>query len=387
MRNTLRRSFFALTLFAAASIAAQEPGALVWQASPGPRDLDTLVESSGVLVAGNINSLGGVYAFNAQTGKLLWKSTGDMATGPMAADGSRLFVILSHNKPHLIAFDLKTGKRLWSVEGEGKFGSGGVAYEDGRIFVMSRDGFVKAYAAATGASLWQFDWGSEDPMCPTELTVANSRLYFGGGSFERGNHGGKYLWAVNAANGQLAWKLATRIDPKSSSNCITPPTVDGKVLAYTSENYLFGVDISTGLTLWKQSVTVMSGGYPKPQILSPAIAGDGSIFVATNDTLLRYTTTGQQLHSWPFQLSSSNPERHVFAIDNGIFYFVGQFPEDNSMPGKYPLHAMDIRSGKILWRHRVNRDGPMSNWGTDMVLPAESGVYYNNAKLVAKAAR
>ena len=75
----------------------------------------------------------------------------------------------------------------------------------------------------------------------------------------------------------------------------------------------------------------------------------------------------------------------LFAV---MLYFVGQRAEDDALPGKYPLHALEIASGRFLWRHRVNRDVPnLQDWKTSTLLPSADGVYYENAQLVAKVAR
>jgi hypothetical protein len=58
------------------------------------------------------------------------------------------------------------------------------------------------------------------------------------------------------------------------------------------------------------------------------------------------------------------------------------------MPGSLLLHAMDIKSRKILWTHRTNRPSPgFTDWQSDYVVPTASGIYYDNANLFAKVAR
>jgi len=63
-------------------------------------------------------------------------------------------------------------------------------------------------------------------------------------------------------------------------------------------------------------------------------------------------------------------------------------PEDAGTPGKYPLHAVDIASGRILWTHRANRPVTgFTDWQSSYVTPTASGVYYENANLLAKVVR
>src|SRR5450631_2279495 len=91
---TLRKYIAALSVVALASAmtaAAATPGTLLWEAKPGPRDFGPPVEASGVVVTGNITGEGGLYAFSAETGKLLWKSRGGQSRGKLASDGQHLF--------------------------------------------------------------------------------------------------------------------------------------------------------------------------------------------------------------------------------------------------------------------------------------------------------
>jgi hypothetical protein len=84
----------------------------------------------------------------------------------------------------------------------------------------------------------------------------------------------------------------------------------------------------------------------------------------------------------------SDPTRALISEKDGVLFFVAELPTDGCTAGKWPLHAMDVATGRILWTHRVNRPIPyMPDWQTHYILPTSSGVYYENSGLLAKAAR
>jgi len=73
---------------------------------------------------------------------------------------------------------------------------------------------------------------------------------------------------------------------------------------------------------------------------------------------------------------------------DGVLYFVGRLNGEDDQFGKFALHALDVATRRILWRHRTSRPVKyLENWETHHVLPTASGVYYENASILAKVAR
>jgi polyvinyl alcohol dehydrogenase (cytochrome) len=135
-----------------------------------------------VILAGQKS--GWVYAIDADTGKLVWKTKvgrGGILAGVyfgMASHGDRLFVPVHDApdgrhydeaaKPGLYALDIETGKYLWKAptpdsvcDGRGGLcapGIGGsITAVDDLVFAGAGDGRLRAYAADSGRVLWQTD--------------------------------------------------------------------------------------------------------------------------------------------------------------------------------------------------------------------------------------
>ena len=146
---------------------------------PGGRDL---------VLAGQKSST--LYALEAETGKVRWSrnfGAGSVLGGihwGIASDGKRVFVPVSvlpgrDGKPGpgqvagLHAVDVDTGKVEWSFEPQGDCSgeratrvkncsggtglSGAATVVDGAVVVGSLDGFLRAFDAATGKLLFQYD--------------------------------------------------------------------------------------------------------------------------------------------------------------------------------------------------------------------------------------
>jgi outer membrane protein assembly factor BamB len=381
----------AIALLPAVTAGAATPGSLLWEARPGARDLGPSVEAAGIVAVGNINSDGGVFAYSADSGKLLWKHRGEHTRGNLASDGQRLFVVFGHPNFHLVSLDLKTGKQLWSVSGGDKFGGddAGVIAESGRLYVMSRDGKLDAFAADTGKKLWEFLYAPvEDPECHSNLAFSNGRIYFGGGMFDRKDAPGKFLWAVDAATGREVWRRESHLQYGSSTDCPSTPVVSGDTVLYTAGHGVAAVRASSGTPLWSHLVTKMSGGYPKALVLSQPATGAGVVFASNSEALLSWSVEDGRALAELRGLVGSDPQIVRMSAYEGTLYFCADLPSDAGAPGKYLLHAMDIATRRILWTHRTNRPvAGFTEWQTSFVTPTASGVYYDNAMLFAKVAR
>lgn len=148
----------------------------------GPSSLSAPVAADGILyfVAGQAV----VHAMDAATGKLLWKYdpevwkvAGDKlrsawGTRGLAYDDGRVFVATMDGR--LIAIDAKTGKLAWTVNtvspGDGRYITGAPWVFDGKVTighggadVAPVRGYVTTYDQKTGRQLWRFYTVPGDP--------------------------------------------------------------------------------------------------------------------------------------------------------------------------------------------------------------------------------
>jgi PQQ-dependent dehydrogenase (methanol/ethanol family) len=142
---------------------------------------------------------------------------------PLVADGV-LYTTTAWSKVY--AFDARTGKALWKydpkVPGETGFNAccdvvnRGAAIWKGRIYVGTIDGRLIALDARTGAVAW--DVQTTDKARPYTITgaprVVKGKVLIGNGGAEYGVRG--YVSAYDAETGKLAWRFYTTPNPKGS---------------------------------------------------------------------------------------------------------------------------------------------------------------------------
>lgn len=217
------------------------------------------------------------------------------------------------------AFDSASGRRLWDVdleieaEEDGYFG-GGLAYEDGRLFVTTGFAMIFALDARTGEILWQQRVAGPMRAAPAVsggrvfVTTLDSRTFalaadngrrlwdhtgiqeiaglLGGaspavaGSVVIVPYSSGELYALLVDNGRQLWgdslTAANRFDPLANLAQIRGmPVIDrGLVLAIGHAGRMVAIDVRRGARAWERQI----GG-----VQMPWPAGD-FIFVLTNDS-------------------------------------------------------------------------------------------------------
>lgn len=139
------------------------------------------------------------------------------ATGPIAADG-KLFITTGHST--IRAFEAATGKLLWEYDSKTRettnihlrlgWGPKGIAYDDGRVIVGTMDGRVVALNADNGDVVWE---KREFPL--EELRYINGPPRVFDGKVLIG-HGGAdfspirgFVTAYDSATGEKLWRFYT----------------------------------------------------------------------------------------------------------------------------------------------------------------------------------
>ena len=225
-----------------------------------------------------IDSRSIVVAADAATGRLLWRKSlkprKEKARigfgGGVAAAGD--LVIAATGFGDLVAFDAATGRERWRHDGIVPL-RGSPAVAGGRVFALTMDNQIIAVSIEDGQMLWTQAGLPEDAQLLGAATAAVSgdTAVFGLSSGE--------LFALRAANGQLAWQ-----DTLSRTGRLTPlatladidgfPVIDrGRVYAVSHAGRIAAIDLRSGERLWEQDVAAVN---------TPWAAGD-YIFVVTAD--------------------------------------------------------------------------------------------------------
>jgi quinohemoprotein ethanol dehydrogenase len=164
---------------------------------------------------------------------------------PLFIDGV-LYVSTAWSKVY--AFDAATGRELWKYDPEvpGEWArhtccgvvNRGVAAYDGKIFVGTLDGWLVALDAATGTEVWSVN--TIDPSKPYTITgaprIANGKVLIGNGGADYGVRG--YVDAYDAQTGELEWRFYTV--PGNPANGFENDTMRMAAATWTGEWWAVG---------------------------------------------------------------------------------------------------------------------------------------------------
>ncbi len=205
--------------------------------------------ADGLLVVGT--QKGGVYAFEAKTGKELWRAqvSSEVISAPAIA-GGRVFV--RTNDGHVFALDGQTGKQDWlydrgDVPALSLRGNGTLLAVNGALFFGADDGKLVALSQADGSTLWQLPIATGEGRTDIQrLNDADGRVTFANGTLYVDAYHGNVM-AVDPATGHALWSR-----PLSSYTGVDEGA--GKVVVVDDTSAIWALDASNGGDLWKQDV-------------------------------------------------------------------------------------------------------------------------------------
>ncbi|MCW5698699.1 MAG: PQQ-binding-like beta-propeller repeat protein [Rhodospirillales bacterium] len=217
---------------------------------------------------------------------------------------------------------------------------------EGRVFTMDAEHTVSAFDAQTGDWVWEAELAPDDEedLIPGGLAFEDGRIFVTTGFAE--------VVALDAASGAEVWN--TRVEAPLHA----PPTVrDGRVFAITVTNTLYALDAENGAQLWTfraiAETAALIGG------ANPAVEGD--IIVApfsSGELVALQVATGQVLWSDSFastrrtdEIASIAQIRGVPTIDRGRVFAM-------SFGGL--IASFDLRTGRRLWDRDIG--GTQTPW-------------------------
>jgi outer membrane protein assembly factor BamB len=186
---------------------------------------------------GQAGADGFVVAWDADTGRELWRFKSAPIESSPLLKGKRLFVgSWDHG---VYALNAKNGKRIWRFEADDEVNTS-AAYWKGRIYIASDGGTLYSLSAKTGKLLWsaqsQSRFGSREFWYATP-TVAYGRVYIG-------NTDGT-MYVFGAKSGRLLWAR-----PLGSYIYGAAAVYRRKVFVGTYDGRLYALDAATGDTVW-----------------------------------------------------------------------------------------------------------------------------------------
>lgn len=255
-------------------------GGVLWQTEiPGPYYTAMLAYDAGRVFVVNWNGV--VEAMSASSGRVLWqtKAPGDHYSDPPVALGGTVYLV-SPTYSRLDALNERTGYFRWQVPAATCGAS--IAVGGGRVY-LDGCGHAAAYAARTGALLWQRARGSANAA--TGVTDLGAELATNDGSVISGS-GMTRSELVSAAAGARRGTF-----PYS----FHPPVVAGSLLISTplDATYLEGIQVrgQPGERRWSHPTQGQFG--------QPLVVGR-DVFVLDNSHLEAYdAATGERRGSFP----------------------------------------------------------------------------------------
>jgi outer membrane protein assembly factor BamB len=259
---------------------------IVWRARVDGSTANRNLVAQPVVAQGTVFAMGSgwdVSAFSADSGSQIWKSSlkapkdkekEDTASGGgIAYDNGKLFVTLGTGDA--LALDPRTGAEIWRVKFDVAL-RGAPTASEGFVFVTTHDNQLYALNAENGATVWQHVAIAE----AAGLVGSASPAVIGGtvvAAFSSGE-----LFALQSSNGRVAWADSlTRVGRMTALSTLNDidgsPVIDrGSVFAVGHSGRMAAIDLTTGSRLWENDV---------PSAQTIWVAGD-YLYVVTADNQL-----------------------------------------------------------------------------------------------------
>lgn len=161
------------------------------------------------------------------------------------------------------------GKVEWEFKTQGRFVSGPTLHE-GIVYVAGGDGLLYALRAMTGEKLWAFKANEELVSAPT---VAGDRVLVASQS--------ETVFAVNRETGAWLWQYR-RDSPSGFTVRGTSTPVVGPELAYMgfADGYLVALNLESGVAIWEKRLSVSGGTQFLDVDTTPVLVGN-RLYVAS----------------------------------------------------------------------------------------------------------
>ena len=160
-------------------------------------------------------------AGNVANLKLAWHfdlEPGYSSATPLMAEG-KVFITTGHS--HIRALDAETGRQLWEYDGGTRaratssfqlgWGNKGIAYDKGRVFLATTDGYAVALDAKTGKEAWKVkdipdDGAPRQYNGPPRVFAGKVIIGYGGADVSPARG---FVTAYDEDTGKLAWRFYT----------------------------------------------------------------------------------------------------------------------------------------------------------------------------------
>jgi outer membrane protein assembly factor BamB len=258
-----------------------------------------------------------------------------LTVSPVTSE-SAVFVLDAEQTVH--AFDINSGRKLWSQtvrsgsRRDRVVNGGGLAFGDGRVFVASGFGQVRAIDAQTGDEIWTRDFPNPVVGSPT---LREGRLFVVTNNNE--------IYALSQADGATEWtdqglsesaRVMSSPSAAAIEDIVVVPFSSGEVITYLAAN---------GRRLWTDSLTRTGRFTPISAINDiasrPVLAG-GLVFAASQSGVLTAIDGRSGNRVWVQPFATINPPA-----------LAGQFLFSVGLDGQ--AIALQADTGNVIWTREL----------------------------------
>jgi outer membrane protein assembly factor BamB len=309
-------------------------GTLRWTYTAGAQVQNVPVVDQNTLYVGAADQ--NVYALRAANGSTRWKTAVGgvpdvllVQNGVVYGDSDQVSGNHTTRGP-IFALNASTGALEWRSAISGSF----YGLVDGTIYATTADNLLYALNPADGSVLWQFPMNS-----PFDgLKVAQEQVYV---LVAVRNNGllRVVLYVLNANTGTLLWRYPS--SPKDSENLSLVGAQDGAVYVVSSEQQnlaalpqALALNAGDGSVLWRYKASSASTSFMATMLDSTNLylGTDGGAMIALN----------AQKGAVAWKTNVSKTAMNLDLLANGVLYV--------SVSGE-GLTALEISGGGILWRY------------------------------------
>ncbi len=180
-------------------------------------------------------------------------------------------------------------------------------YGDGKLFIGSNDGFLRAYEAKTGALLWKAPSSS---MFFYGMSYIDGKVVFGGLDNNMrawDANTGRLLWTYNPQTWYGQWAMGTAV-------------AYGMIYEHNQDTYVYAINATTGQLVWRAK----GPGIGYSNTLS---VGGGKVYIQMGEYQYRDFETGEYAY----------PEYDCYDAYTGQLLW--SLPLENSSPNNYQCVA------------------------------------------------
>lgn len=307
-------------------------------------------------------------AFPADGPKVLW--TAEVGTGfasVTVADGRVFTTGNADDKDTIYAFDAGTGKTLWKHSYphplDEKYYEGGTSatptVDGGRVYTLSRRGHLHCLEAATGKVVWSKNLANELGTKMPTWGYAGSVVIDGDKALVNvGNHGA----AVDKQTGRVLWH--TGKDEAGYSSFVPMGSGAERVYLVFSAKSVAALRPDNGQVVWSH-----------PWETSYDVNGADPIVVGPNRVVI---SSGYERGGALLEIQNNRPRvvwenKNLRTQFNAAVYLDGHLYGIDGNTGKAQMRCLDVNTGQVKWTFRDTNHGALMIADGQIIVVSEKG--------------